>query len=162
MNVVYLIDTGKNSYHTAILPDFTQVVPGNVIDMSDGDDIASKYYEIVKLKPDVVITFDLAGHLLRTSSDTLSLNNIHARMAHILFHKSDHYGRDLRLRQNLSMFTYIPGTEDAAKCRQNCPYVPNIDNFAAFDNKASTDEEHEKNREGIRFWWSEFKKEAKI
>ena len=158
MKTIYLINTGKFGYHKDIIRDFTDVVPGDILDMSDGTDYGLRYQQICKLRPDVVITFDLSGHVLRTGSDTLSLNNIYAKTAHILFHKTEYYGRDLKARQNLSMFTYVTGGENTGDCRRNCPDVPNISELQGIRYKPSDEDEHAKNREIIGLWWDEFKR----
>ena len=162
MNIVYLINTKDHNYHRALANDFTLVTKGSVFDMADGTDPGSRYYEIENLHPDVIITFDLAGHVLRTGSDTLSLNNIYTRAAHILFHKTDHYGRDLSPRQNLSMFTYIPEGEDIDAVRLRYPEVPNIEHFVSFSYKPADEAQHESNIAGIRHWWDDFQKEAML
>ncbi len=112
MNIIYLINSKEYNYHKSLATDFSEVTGGSIIDMGDGTALGVRYNEIADAAPDVIITFDLAGHALRTGNDTLSLNNIYARYAHILFHKPDHYGRSLEARQNLSMFTYIPNGND--------------------------------------------------
>ena len=162
MNTLYLIDTAKYTYHKRIIKSFTDVIPGKVFDMSDGTPYGNRYYEIEKSAPDAIITLDLAGHVLRTGNGTLSLNNIYARMAHILFHGPDHYGRDMKARQNLSMFTYIPTGEDVDKCTANLTEVPNIRSFVPFDYKADDETEQVVNRENIAKWWEEFKKDAML
>ncbi len=162
MKVLYLTDSSRFNYHKNLVADFTEVIPGDVYDMSDGKPLGERYYEIEGAKPDVIITFDLAGHVLRTGSDTLSLNNVYARMAHILFQNTDRYGADLRARQNLSMFTYIPEGSDVAAARCKYAEVPNILEFVPVERNPQTDEQHEKNREMIKIWWDEYKKEAML
>ena len=162
MNIIYLINSKEYNYHKKVAEDFVSVTGGSVIDMGDGTNLGARFYEINGKRPDVIITFDLAGHVLRTGNNTLSLNNIYARFAHILFHKTDHYGRDLKARQNLSMFTYIPVSEDPERYRRIYEDVPNILNFPEFNYKACNDEEHLSNKESIKKWWEEFKKDAMI
>ena len=162
MKLVYLINTKEYKYHKNMIEDFSSVIPGDILDMSDGTAKGSRYEEIRALDPDIVITFDLSGFELRTVSDTLSLNSIYARMAHILFHSTDHYGNLLKARQNLSMFTYVPENEDINACRSRYNEVPNIERFPKIDYKADLEEEHEANRRNIRSWWEEFRKEAMI
>ncbi len=162
MKVIYLINSKEYGYHKTLIPDFTQTVPGEVFDMSDGTDLATRYGQINDTDADVVITFDLAGHILRTGSDTLSLNNLAARMAHILFQRTQMYAEDIKARQNLSMFLYLMNGEDVAGCRARLEEVPNISEFCAIERKAGSEEEHEKNRHSIALWWEEFKKEAML
>ncbi len=161
MRILYLIDSKKN-YHKRILPQFLEITGGEVIDMADPIPLSDMYFRIEEYRPDVVITFDLAGFELRTSSDTLSLNNIYARMAHILFGSSGNYGADIKARQNLSMFTYIPDGEDCSEFLRRNPLIANVACFKAFDRNAESDEEKEKNISSIRAWWSEFKTEAML
>jgi len=162
MTIVYLIDSKKYNYHKSLANDFVSVTGGSIVDMGDETNPGSRYYEIEGMSPDVVITFDLAGHILRTGSDSLSLNNIYARFAHILFHKTDHYGRALKARQNLSMFTFIPNGENVEIVKSNCPEVPNIKEFVSISYKPSDDREREINTENIKCWWDDFKREAML
>ena len=162
MKVVYLINSKEYKYHLRMSEDFATVVPGKVVDMSDGKPFGDRYYEIEEMHPDAIITFDLAGHVLRTGNDTLSLNNIYARFAHILFHRSDRYGSDLKFRQNLSMFTYFVNGEDIGSCRDRLPEVPNIREFAPIDYKSENNSERERIREVVSVWWKEFSKEAML
>ena len=162
MKLIYLIDSAKYPYHKRVIMDFTDVIPGKVLDMSDGVPYGNRYRQIDEADPNVVITLDLAGHVLLTGNGTLSLNNIYARIAHILFHGPQHYGRDLKARQNLSMFTYIPSGEDAGKCGSSLPEVPNVMSFVPFDYKADDEAEHAVNRDNIAKWWEEFKKDAML
>ena len=162
MKVIYLINSKEYNYHKSLAVDFSGVTGGDVIDMGDGSNLGMRYYEIEKMAPDVIITFDLAGHLLRTGNDSLSLNNIYARSAHILFHKPDHYGRNLKVRQNLSMFTYIPNGSDAEAVRTGYPEIPNIDEFVQISYKPADDKEREDNIENIKRWWNDFKREAML
>lgn len=162
MMILYLINTKEYNYHRALAEDFRQTAPGKVLDMSDGTSFGDRYYEIEEMAPDVVITFDLAGHVLRTGNDTLSLNNIYARFAHILFHKPEYYGSDLKCRQNLSMFTYVTNGEDPISFREQFPDVPNVSEFPQIYYKADSDSEHEQNRKAVSAWWEGFRKDAMI
>ena len=162
MKIVYLINSIEFNYHKNIVDDFTSVTGGDVIDMSDGKPLGDRYYEIEECKADVIITFDLAGHALRTVNDTLSLNNIYARMAHILFLNTDRYGSDLRARQNLSMFTYVVNGTDLKTIREKLTEVWNILDFPPIERKAQNDEQHSNNREMVARWWEDFKKEAML
>ena len=162
MKVLYLTDSSRFNYHKNLVTDFNEVMPGDVFDISDGRPLGELYYEIEGAKPDVIVTFDLAGHVLRTGTDTLSLNNIYARMAHILLQNTDRYRADLRARQNLSMFTYIPEGSDLLTVREKYTEVPNILEFVPVERNPQTDEQHKKNREMIKIWWEEFKKEAML
>ena len=162
MKILYLINSKEYGYHKKLAEDFINVTGGEVIDMGDGTNLGIRYYEINDISPDVVITFDLAGHVLRTGNDTLSLNNIYARFAHILFHKPEHYGRDLKARQNLSMFTFVPNGTDVAAFLSACDEIPNIKQFVPFEFKPADDKEREENMTQIRRWWDDFRKEAMI
>ncbi len=162
MKVIYLINSKEYGYHKKLAEDFINVTGGEVIDMGDGINLGIRYYEINDISPDVVITFDLAGHVLRTGNDTLSLNNIYARFAHILFHKPEHYGRDLKARQNLSMFTFVPNGTDVAAFMSTYDEIFNMEQFVPFDYKSSDDKNREENMTQIRRWWDVFRKEAML
>lgn len=162
MNIIYLINSKEYNYHKKVAEDFVSVTGGSVIDMGDGTNLGARFYEINGKRPDVIITFDLAGHVLRTGNNTLSLNNIYARFAHILFHKTDHYGRDLKARQNLSMFTYVPNGADIEAVRTAYPEAPNIEEFVPFAYKPADDKERDSNAENLRRWWDDFRKEAML
>lgn len=162
MKIVYLINSKEYNYHKSLADDFVSVTGGGIIDMGDGTNLATRYCEIEGMAPDVIITFDLAGHVLRTGNDTLSLNNIYARFAHILFHKTDHYGRVLKARQNLSMFTYIPSGQDVEAARCSFSEVPIIEEFVPIIYKSPDDKECIDNIESIRRWWGDFLKEAML
>ncbi len=161
MKIIYLIDSKKYNYHKTLAADFAGITGGEIIDTAKADP-GRQYYEISDKGPDAVITFDLAGHVFRTGNDTLSLNNIYARFAHILFHRSDHYGHELKKRQNLSMFTYIPKGEDITSYRKNYPEVPNIAEFVPISYKPANDKEREENRQNIKHWWDDFKRDAML
>ena len=162
MKILYLINTKEYGYHKSLAEDFVSVTGGEVIDMGDGTNLGERYHEIKGMGPDIVITLDLAGHLLRTGNDTLSLNNIYARFAHILFHRPDHYGRDLKARQNLSMFTFVPEGTDVATVSSIYDEVPNFEEFVSFKYKPVSDKEREDNIAGIKRWWDDFRKEAML
>ena len=162
MKILYLINSTGFNYHKGLVDDFTFVTGGDVIDMSDGKPLGDRYHEIEEYNADVIITFDLAGHVLRTVSDTLSLNNIYARMAHILFQNTDSYGADLRARQNLSMFTYVVNGTDLAAVREKLTEVWNVLELPPIERKAQNDEQHANNREMIAGWWDDYTKEAML
>ena len=162
LKITYLINTKEYNYHKRLIDDFVKVTGGSVIDMGDGTDPGLRYREIEDVRPDVIITFDLAGHVLRTGNDSLSLNNIYTRCAHILFHKPNHYGSDLKVRQNLSMFTYIPSGSDIDSVRIDYSEVPNIDEFVPVSYKSANDTEREENTINIKRWWDVFCKEAML
>lgn len=162
MNIIYLINSKEYNYHKSLADDFVSVTGGSIVDMGDGTNLGIRYRQIIDMVPDVIITFDLAGHVLRTGNDTLSLNNIYARSAHILFHKTDHYGRSLKARQNLSMFTYIPNGQDVKEAGSALPEVPNIKEFVPVIYRSPDDKERSDNIESIKRWWDDFRKEAMI
>ncbi len=162
LTITYLINTKEYDYHRRLAGDFVSVTGGSVIDMGDETDLGLRYHEIENVRPDVIITFDLAGHILRTGNDSLSLNNIYTKCAHILFHSPDHYGCDLRARQNLSMFTYIPGGNDIDTVRAEFSEVPNIDEFVPVSCKSAGDPECKENAINIKRWWDNFCKEAML
>ena len=162
MNIIYLINSKEHNYHKSLADDFVSVTGGSIVDMGDGTNLGIRYRQIIDMVPDVIITFDLAGHVLRTGNDTLSLNNIYARSAHILFHKTDHYGRSLKARQNLSMFTYIPNGQDVKEAGSALPEVPNIKEFVPVIYRSPDDKERSDNIESIKRWWDDFRKEAMI
>jgi len=161
MKIIYLIDSNNYNYHKKLAADFVSITGGEITDTA-GADPGILYYEIKVQAPRVIITFDLAGHVFRTGSDTLSLNNIYARFAHILFHRSDHYAVELKARQNLSMFTFIPNGEDVAYYRDRYPDVPNIDRFVPFIYNASDEYEQQSNLANIRQWWNDFQRKAML
>ncbi len=162
LTIIYLINTKEYNYHRSLSDDFISVTGGSFIDMGDVTDLGVCYHEMENIRPDVVITFDLAGHVLRTGSDTLSLNNIYTKCAHILFHRPDHYGRSLKARQNLSMFTYIPAGSDTKAARNDFPEVPDIREFVPVSYKPADDHEREENITNIKRWWDDFCKEAML
>ena len=161
MKIIYLINSKDYSYHKKIVLDFISITGGEAIETS-GANLGIQYYEIERLLPDLIITFDLAGHVFRTGSDTLSLNNIYARFAHILFRHYDHYGPALKARQNLSMFTFIPASEDVGSYRKRFEEIPNIETFVSINYKPSDENERKNNLANIEIWWNEFKKEAML
>ncbi|MBO4266074.1 MAG: hypothetical protein J5910_02690 [Lachnospiraceae bacterium] len=160
--ILYLINSKEYNYHKRMAEDFCAIIPGNILDMSDGKAPAERYYEIEEMHPEVIITFDLAGYELRTGNDTLSLNNIYARYAHILFHRSERYGNDLKCRQNLSMFTFVTEGEDINAFRERFPEIPNVCEFVDVSYKADNEYERADNRNKIRSWWEGFKEEAML
>ena len=162
MKIMYLIDTKKYGYHKEVADQFLEIIPGEVTDMCNDADQASVYYGIEDAKADVIITFDGCGLDLRTVTDTLSLNNIYARFAHIMFHKTSFYGPLFGARQNLSMFTYVPKGEDITGLKEKYTEVPNITEFPEFYYKAAGDDERAVNRDNIKMWWDTFRKDAML
>ena len=77
-------------------------------------------------------------------------------MAHVLFQNTDTYGADLRVRQNLSMFTYVVNGTDLTSVREKLTEVWNVLEFPPIDRKAQNDEQHANNREMISKWWDNF------
>lgn len=157
MKILYIINSSKYRYHNSLVTDFISITGGNTIDTA-GADPGKQYYEIKEIAPDVVVTYDLAGHIYRTGNDTLSMNNIYAKFAHILFHRAEHYGHELKARQNLSMFTFIPQGEDIVSYRGRFPEVPNITEFVPFSYMPVNENERENNLVNIKCWWDDFKK----
>ena len=162
MKILYITDSKKYKYHNEIIGDFLSVTGGEVLDLPIDDSREMKYFDVANAKADVIITLDCAGLDFMTVTDTLSLNNLNARMAHIMFHQPSFYGQVLNFRQNLSMFTYVPAEEDAERYRRIYEEVPNILNFCEFDYKACNEEEHLSNRANIQKWWDSFKKDAML
>ncbi len=162
MRILYLIDSGTYRYHKELIGDFLDVTGGEVMDIPDDGMRQMKFNDVKKYGADVIITFDGIGLDFRTVSDTLSLNNLYSRMAHILFHKLSFYDRKILIRQNLSMFTYIPNDEDPDAAGGKYEDIPNIRSFGVFSYKIYNEAEREKNRETIREWWDDFKREAML
>lgn len=162
MKILYIIDSKKNNYHKKLIEDFVDILPGEIVDMGEEGLLHEKYKRIENEAPDVFISIDTAGFELRTSNDTLSLNALSCRGAIILCRKIDAYGRDIKKRQNLSMFTYINSSDDIEKAKESCKEVPNILKMPPIQYKASTDKEHLENQEAIKLWWDDFKKEAML
>ena len=160
MKTLYLINTTKYPYHKILVEDFNAVCPGEVTDLAKVSNYGSTYGSIKEYSPDAIIAFDLAGHDFRTGNGTLSLNGIYCRIANILFQKLSVYGSDVKLRQNLSAFMYIPESEDVAEAYKSCPEVPNIYNLPKIMYKATDEKDREYNRRQIAKWWEEFKVEA--
>ena len=162
MNILYLTNTKQYSYHKKMADDFIIVTGGRLINIADEPDLGQCYHNISGSDPDVIITFDLAGHVFRTGTDKLSLNNIYARFAHILFHKPDYYGHDLKTRQNLSMFTYVPLGMLSDSLRKELSEVPNILEFVQIDYKSDTVDSRNDNQNNISLWWNDFRKAAML
>ena len=162
MTVLYLINNKEYNYHMDLKECFADIIPGEVFDVSDEEYRGRRFNEIEAKNADVIITFDGSGLELRTTTDSLSLNNIYARFAHILFHKPSYYGQLLGKRQNLSMFTYVPEGTDVIELGQQFPEIPNLFEFGEFYYKPQSDHEKDVNRKTVESWWEEFKKEAMI
>ncbi len=162
MKILYLTDTDRYQYHKELAGEFLEITGGEVMDIPDDGNRQMKFFDVKNAAADVIITFDGTGLDFRTVSDTLSLNNLYARMAHILFHKPSFYEQKILIRQNLSMFTYIPNNEDPASFSGKYEDIPNVRLFGEFSYKPYNDEEKKMNRETIRAWWDDFKKEAML
>lgn len=162
MKVLYLIDSGKYKYHRDLIGEFLDVTGGDVLDIPDDGTRQMKFFDVKDAGADVIITFDGTGLDFRTVSDTLSLNNLYARMAHILFHRPSFYDKTLFRLENLSMFMYIPAEEDTKDLGGKYPDLPNIRNMGKFYYKAGNESERETNKESIKRWWDDFRKEAMI
>ncbi len=162
MKILYLIDSSTYKYHKDIIKVFLEVTGGEVLDLPDDGGRQMKFFDVKEAGADLIITFDGVGLDFRTVSDTLSLNNLYARMAHILFHKLSFYDQKLLRRQNLSMFTYIPDSEDIAACRDKYEDIPNMYSFGEFYYKADNESERMANRKTIEAWWDDFKREAML
>ena len=62
MKILYIINSADYKYHIKLVEDFISVTGGEVIDTALSDP-GKQYYIIQDAAPDVVITFDLAGHV---------------------------------------------------------------------------------------------------
>lgn len=162
MKVVYIINSKKYAYHKQVLNDLMQICSGEVYDMSDGCEHNVRYNQIAECRADVIITLDAAGFELRTGNDTLSLNSLYCRCAHILFGKIDSYGSDIKARQNLSMFTYISTRNNLEEVSKQLREVPNIEYFCEYEYKSSDENRLRENRENLSKWWEAFCKSAMV
>ena len=162
MKILYLIDSGTFKYHKELAEEFRSITGGEVLDIPDDASRQMKFFDVKGAGADVIITFDGTGLDFRTVSDTLSLNNLYARMAHILFHKPSFYDKALFRLENLSMFMYIPAGEDTKDFGDRYPGVPNIRSMGEFYYKSDNDKEREINRQSVKTWWDDFRKEAMI
>lgn len=159
MRIAYVINSKQYNYHKSVLSDFTAVIPGEVYDLAEWNyRIVS---EIVQNDFDVIIFFDLVGHVYRTTSDTLSFNELTSRVAHILFRRTEEYV-NIGYRQNISSFMYISKRDDIGRVKNKCDEVPNIEYFEDFKYKAESGDEHDMNRDSIKKWWGRFLEDARI
>lgn len=171
MKLLILINNKNNKYHNELANKFLKIfneADGQVIDLSSGKPLHEIFYEIKAYKADVIITVDFAGFELVTEDDTLSLNNIHARIVNVLLHGVDCYKKELKYRQNLSMFTYlskrgIDNVDDFIKAfRKNHPQIPNVDWFCHYDYEALDVKELERNDANLHDWSYKMIKDIRI
>lgn len=162
MNIIYLINSKEYNYHSSLADTFNKVIPGKVINVNDYEDPSEGYREIKQSNPEVIITFDLAGHVFRTGMDELTLNALPCRIANILFQKRNSYGVQIKKRENLSTFMYISANDDVLDARKYLEEVPNIDSFPEIEYKNRDISSNQDNIKAIEKWWDSFKRDAMI
>lgn len=159
MKTAYIVNSAKYPYHRIVAEDFAKIIPGDLFDIAKYE--YQTINEVEAGEYDVVIVFDLVANDFRTTSDTLVINKLTAKIVTILFRKIEEY-EAVGYRQNLSSFMYISKRDDIKRIRQRYIEVPNIEYFPEFMYKADSSEEHERNLKCIKEWWLEYKKEAMI
>lgn len=164
MKCVILLHSRRFRYHDNIYKallncDFRCVVEFKKVDFSNKGLLQNKYNEIAEFYPDLIINIDGVGFVLKTESDTLSLNAFPCVVINMMLQKIDYYGQDLNCRQNLSMFTYfsprfIKENKGLNSIREEYQNIPNIGLLCEYDYKASLSEDIDKNADSLREWMS--------
>ena len=169
MEVLFLINTKKYGYHSRIIKDFTEAVCDNyldancrIIDFAEATPLHELYNQIISNKSDLIITFDYSGFELTTEGDTLSLNTVPAKMAHILFQNIDRYRLEISYRQNFSMFTCISNNDDINNWKNVSENICNIEKFPELNIASDTEEVHISNKGNINKWINDFMKKLRI
>lgn len=140
MRVLMLINTSEYRYHekfAEIISELDEVSSILVIDFAKEKIPHITFGKISDADVDIIINLDLVGFSLLTESDSISLNDINTRIVNILFHNNDFYGKQLKYRQNLSMFTYFSSYEkkDLKEIKKEFRNIPNAKEFCEFDYK---------------------------
>lgn len=162
MNILLIIDKKRYKYHGEIELDFESALVNyfenrgeNSLEVIDVGVNIGEYEMFSYLKSktvDFIITVDFAGFNMTTTSDTLSFNGLHARMAHILLQKREMYSSLLNYRQNISMFTYFQKGEDIDLLIKKYPGITNIREIDRIYYKNLSKVEHEQNVDVIEKW----------
>lgn len=153
MKIAIIINSIRYKNHTEKAEIFKRVLGNKVnelllIDMNSRLKDYEIFYQLRDYKPDLVITFDLAGFELRTELNDISLNILPCRMAHILFDKSYKYPELKSVLLNISHFVVVLNGEDINLFRQSCRGIRNV-------MAGSLSDENE-----INIWFELFCKEA--
>lgn len=102
-----------------------------LLDISESLAEEEQYAALVREDADWIISFDMAGFSLRTELDSASYNNLHCKMAHILFRQMDEY-LYLNNRMNFSMFLFLVSdnyNRELQQFKTKHPNLPNLEEF---------------------------------
>lgn len=167
-----LINSKKYQYHREICNAFINnnsscVFYYRIIDFADDLSLHNKYFDILNAVPTLILNLDGAAFVLKTESDNLSLNAVPCRIINLMFQNPENYGSDIKLRQNLSMFTYfspryIKDNEELNSVRKKYQNIPNIGLLCEYDYKASLSEDINKNADNLRKWMSNALNDIKL
>lgn len=140
MKVLFIIHSRNNKKHTSIVDTYKQGMgAGNeyqVLDMACGKALHIIYQELQAARPDLVMTLDCAGFEMKTEMDSISLNKLTCRVAHLLFDAPYKYKNYLQEEFNLSHFFYFAVTSDLAKVQSMYPNLPNYGLLPTLDEHA--------------------------
>lgn len=160
MKSLILINSKQFSYHKRVADDFLYTlreiksddIKAQVFDMGRDIPLHEMFGEIKNHTPDCIFTFDLAGFELLTSNQTLSLNSLSVMCYNILFKSSGSYKDKLKLRQNLSMFTYFSSRDDIEFDERLKEMIPNPGRMCEYDYVDESDCVREQNRTNLAQW----------
>ncbi|MBR6329327.1 MAG: hypothetical protein IKR68_06730 [Lachnospiraceae bacterium] len=127
--IIIVTDTSRRPQHAEIsrwIKGALDEAETTIFDMNCCMAEHEKFYTIKDSEADILITLDCAGFEMVNIMDVLSYNTLKMPMAHILFERSSAHEEALSHLQNLSMFTYIPGSEDMEEFKAAFPLVPNV------------------------------------
>lgn len=131
MNAAFVINTKKNPEYSDVYRKLAAAFEKKgftaaVVDMGEERPLHEQFFRLRNIKPQLVITFDLAGFEMRTLQETPSFNIISCRMAHLIM-KADKETEDcLNVPLNFSMFFYTADSDHAESIRKKYPFVEHI------------------------------------
>ena len=153
--------TKDYSYHKHITEDLVWAINDNcvstrsdidVYDMKDSVAFHEMFAIIENHKADIIINLDLVGFDLITGNQTLSLNALPIRCVNLLFKSSNFYKEKLKLRQNLSMFTYFSARDDIEFDEKLKESIPNPGKMCEYDYMDNSEEMKIRNRQNLSEW----------
>lgn len=170
MKILIVYNSQKYKYHektvetilAVAMKQFGKDTVVDKLDMSSDCPLHELFYRIRDNGAQLIITLDLAGFELRTENDSISLNGIHSRIVNILLKGSDSFAGELKCRQNLSMYTYIPARENHEAVSRRYPGIPNLSVFCEYDYTADSDDKLSQNRNNLELWFKNMTEEIRL
>ena len=163
MNAVFLINESKYSYHKYLYELFADVlnkvmqdkgILTNISFIERGGKASHEVYAAIG-SPDCLFTFDFTGFDILTSGDTLALNGLSCKCFNFVFRGLSQFSKEMKMRQNFSMFTFVKPEENLNEFRNKYFNIPNIYSLCPIEYLVNNEEEMAANREQLLLFFAE-------